>query len=83
MNEDLEYKMYERFCKPRFEKIEQSQTRIEEDVIAIREKVFNGFGAAITELRDEMKSLRIWIIGLMGTVVLAVLGGLVKFLFFP
>ena len=85
----MTYDMYEKVCKDRFNKLEQKndhlmagQEEMHKDITAIRQKVFNGFGESIKEIKDEMKNLRYWMIGFMGTVALAILAGLVKFLFF-
>ena len=77
-----EHQVFTKFCRPRFEALEKHNEEMRADVTAIREKVFNGFGTAIQELKEEIRSLRGWMIGFMGAVVLAILGGLVKLLFF-
>lgn len=88
-----EHQIYTKFCRPRFEAVEKHQAQIAEDVSAIRGKVFNGYGEAIKDVREDMndlrkwmheelKSLRGWLMGLIGTVALTVIVSMVKLIWF-
>ncbi len=78
----MSYEVYEHICKERFNHLEKMQEEMAEDVTAIRQKVFNGFGTSIEELKAEMRALRWWIIGFMGTLSMAAIGAIAKLVFF-
>jgi len=78
-----ENQVYTKFCKARFEALESHQDQIAKDVSAIREKVFNGYGSAIDGLREDVKSLRMWIMGLIATVGATVVVSMIKLIWLP
>jgi hypothetical protein len=73
---------YEKICKDRFTKLEQNQDRIETDVKAVRERVFNGLSDSMKRVEEELKSLRLWVLGLIGTVALSIVATMVKLIWF-
>ena len=73
---------YEKICKERFDRLESRQESMGADISAIREKVFDGFGESIKRLNEEMRNLRIWIIGFCGSVILLLFGAAIKLIFF-
>ena len=75
--------VYTKFCKERFEALEAHQEQIAKNISAIREKVFDGYGSAIDGLREDVKSLRLWIMGLIATVGATVVVSMIKLIWMP
>lgn len=73
---------YEKICKDRFGKLEEGQEAIKKDVQVVREKIFNGLSDSIQHVTDELKSLRVWVLGLIGTVGLSLIVTMIKMIWF-
>lgn len=73
---------YERICKDRFTRLEEGQEAIKGDVQAVRERVFNGLSDSIQHVTDELKSLRMWVLGLIGTIGLSLVVTMIRLIWF-